>query len=437
MASSSLEKTSTLGRKLSVQVEHSDVSNTFHRFFVEIQKDTTIKGFRPGKAPLNTIKQLYSDRVKQDVAEELIRQNLAKALQEHSLDPVTYPEFEFDAPDIEKSFAFSALFEIRPTIELRRYEGLELTKEKFTLDQSRIDKIVENIQNSHATWADLLIERPVQLGDQAIIDFTGFVDGAPLPNGSGTSFPLELGRNQFIEGFEDGIVGMKIGEERTLNLKFPKNYSAAEIAGKPVEFKVSLRGIKKKDLPELNEEFLKTKLGGIESIEKLRGEITKDIEASERKRIDADLKNELLKQLVKFNPIDVPQALIEEQRANLVEDMRKRTKEQGMQEEEFQEYLKKWDADFSNTAREMVQAGFLIDTIAEKNNLTASREDVEKKLDDYVQQTGIDREKITGFYDRPEQARKLTYQITEDKVVAFLLARAKVTEIEKPASAAE
>src|SRR5437868_936689 len=264
-----LDKVSSLHRKINIQVPSTVVQNTFNRIFQDIQKEVTVKGFRKGKAPITTIKSLYADRIKQDVAQELIQMHYIKALTEHKLDPISNPEFEFDIPNESKDFAFSASFDVRPEVQLKKYEGVEVEKEKFTFDEKKVDEVLENIRTSRASFENVLEDRPAKIGDVAVIDFEGLVDGQPLENGSGTNHNLELGANQFIEGFEDGIIGMRVGQEKTLHLKFPSPYHSAELAGKPVEFKVKLTGLKHKVLPEINEEFLKN-MGGPTTLEDLK-----------------------------------------------------------------------------------------------------------------------------------------------------------------------
>lgn len=428
---STIEKVGSLERRLNIEVPAAVVMTTFDRVFKSLQKDAHIKGFRQGKAPLATIRSLYGERVKQDVAQELIQQHYFKALQEHSLNPVNYPEFDFDIPNEDKDFAFSANFEVRPEVNLKKYDGLEVETEKFEVDEKRVDQIIDNIRSAHAEWADILEDRPAQIGDMATLDFKGMIDGQALENGAGTDFPLELGSNRFIPGFEDGVVGMKVGQTKNVETKFPETYHVADIAGKPVIFEVTLKGLKKKVLPEMTPEFLSSKMGGIESEEKLRESIRNDMIETDKKRIETDTKNRLLRALVKANPVDVPASLLKEQKASLVEDMKKRLTSQGLSADDFAQYTDKWDADFDTTAREMIQSGFLIDALAVQKNLSASDEDFEKKYEEYAQQTGLEIEKIRDFYSRPEQSQKLSYMITEEKVIAYLMQTAKVKEVEK------
>ncbi len=427
---SNLEKVSTLSRKLNVEIPAGVVQSSFAKVFQGIQKEVAIKGFRKGKAPMTTIKSMYGDRVKQDVAQDLIQKHYSEALGEHKVEPISYPEFEFEDPTENKDFTFTAVFDIRPEVALTKYEGLEVLKEKFIVDESKIEQVLENIRASRASLEDVAEDRATKTGDIAVIDFVGYVDGAELENGAGTDHHLDLGANQFIEGFEAGVTGMKKGETKTLNLKFPDPYHAANLAGKPVDFKVTVKAIKAKVLPELNDEFVKT-LGGPANLEELKKTIKDDLEQGEKKRIEDAFKNRLLKALVAANPVDVPPSLMKEQKASLVEDFKKRMTEQGMGPADFEAYVEKWDGDFEKTAAEMIQSSFLIDAIAKKHDLICKKEDVDAKFKEYTEQTGIDEARIREFYGRPEQLSRLTYMITEEKVIAHLNSSVKVKEVSK------
>lgn len=425
---SSVENLSNLQRRLHVEIPAAVVENTFQKHFTNIQKNVELKGFRKGKAPIATIRSVYGDRVKMDVVQDLIQNHYAEALMSHKLEPIGNPEFEFQDPMEGFDFKFSAAFDVRPEVTLKKYEGLEVEKETVKFEDKRVDEVLENLRNSRATQVDVLEDRPAQNGDTAVIDFEGFVDGKALEGGQGTNHNLELGAKQFIEGFEEGVAGMKVGEQKTLNLKFPSPYHSQDLAGKPVEFKVTLKGLKKKTLPELNDEFIKS-IGGDQDLAALRETIKKDLMESDKKKVEDNFKNNLLKKLVAENTFDVPPRLLEEQKQALMEDFRNRMQSQGMTEEDYKDYVVKWDGDFANTAKEMIQTSFLIDAIARKHNLAATQEDVTKKLSDYAAQTGIELQRIEEFYSKPEQMSRLTYSLTEEKVIDFLTKSAKVKEV--------
>ena len=424
-----IQVTEGLQRKLNVEIPAEAVKNAFSKVYSDIQKQVEIKGFRKGKAPITTIKTMYKDRVQGDVAQDLIQKHYPLALKEQNVDPINYPEFEFEDPTESKDFSFSAIFDVRPEVKLKQWEGLEVDREKFVLDPKRVEQVFDNVRNSKASLQDVLDNRPAQMGDTAVFDFDGFVDGKALENGAGRDQQLELGSKQFIEGYEEGIVGMKVGETRTINLKFPDPYHSAELAGKPVEFKVTLKGLKKKELPEMTDELLKT-IGSNQTVAEFKKTVEDDIEQSEKKRIDDAFKNRLLKKLVAANPVDVPASLLKDQKAALIEDFKKRMGDQGMQESDFNAYIQKWDSDFSNSAAEMIQSSFLIDKIAQEHDLGCKKEDVDAKFEEYSKQTGIELSRIKEWYSKPEQMSRLTYMITEDKVVKLLTEKAKIKEVD-------
>jgi trigger factor len=424
-----IQVTEGLQRKLNVEIPAETVKSSFDRVYQSIQRQVEIKGFRKGKAPIATIKSMYKDRVQSDVAQDLIQMHYPVALQDQKVEPINYPEFEFEDPSESKDFSFSAIFDVRPEVKVKKWEGLEVEKEKLVLDPKKVEQVFDNIRNSKAQFVDVLESRPAQMGDIAVIDFDGFVDGKALENGAGRDQNLELGSKQFIDGYEEGIVGMKVGDTKTLALKFPSPYHSTELAGKPVEFKVTLKGLKKKELPELTDELLKS-VGAQQTVEEFKKTVATDMENTEKKRIEDAFKNRLLKKLVAANPVDVPASLMKDQKAALIEDFKKRMSEQGMQPSEFDEYVKKWDADFATTASEMIQSSFLIDRLAQDHDLICKKEDLDAKFEEYSQQTGIEIPRIKEWYSKPEQMSRLTYMITEEKVVKLLTDKAKVKEVD-------
>lgn len=431
-----LENVSSLERKLNIQVPAAEVQEAFERAFQGIQRHVAVKGFRKGKAPLSTIKSIYGDRVKQDVVQDLIQSKYASALKEHSLDPISYPTIEFDPVEMGKDFAFTAEFEVRPSVSLKKIEGLEVKREKLVIDDALVDATLEDIRKGRAETVPVLEDRGAKMGDVAVIDFKGFVDGKELENGAAQGHPLELGSKSFIPGFEEGIEGMKPGQTKKVSVRFPEQYHAAELAGKPVEFEVTVKELKAKRLPELNDEFAKG-LGPYENMEALRKAIRDDFEQREGKRVQDDLKNRLMKALVDANPVEVPKSLLAEQKKALVEDMKKRMQQQGMGEDQYKEYESKWNDDFESTASYMIQSSFLVDTIARDHKLAATKDDLEKKLQEYAQQTGIELARIKEFYGDQDKQSRLSYQITEEKVLEFLVSKAKIKDVSKEELAKE
>lgn len=427
---SALEKLEGLNRKLTIDVPAEKVSAAFDRAYKEIQKNATIKGFRKGKAPIATIRSVYADQVRQDVVQEVLSDAYQAALEEHSLDPIGYPKVKFDHMHEDKPFSFTAEVEIRPEVQLKKFEGLKVEKEKLEIDEQQIEDVLKNIRESNAKTVTLLEDRPAAMGDIAEIDFAGKIDGAPMENGSAENFPLELGSNRLIPGFESGIVGMNVGGSKTLNLSFPADYHAAEIAGKPVQFEIKLKSIKKKVIPELTDEMA-AKVGPFKTVQELKDAIRKDIETNESRRIQDDLRNRLLKALVAENPIQIPQSLKQQQKDILMKDVEDRMRQQGMGNIDFDEYKKKWESDFEQTASFMVSSTFLIDALADKMGVRPTDADVKTKISAYAKDSGLEIAKIEEFYRDPDRRSRLMFQLTEEKVVDELLAKASVKEVAK------
>lgn len=427
---SSLESTSTLERKLNIEVPASEVQAAFDRALKGVQRSAAVKGFRKGKAPLNTIRSIYGDRLKQDVIQDIIQVNYSTALKEHSLNPISYPTIEFDPMEDDKDFAFSAEFEVRPEVKTIQFDGVKVKKEKLEVTDKTVDDALEEIRRSRAEMVPVLEDRTAEKGDIAVLDFKGSVEGKLIENGAAENHELELGSNSFIPGFEDGVIGMRPGVTATVKAQFPEGYHAAELAGKPAEFQVTLKSLKKKKLPEINDEFAKS-LGDYENLAGLRKTILEDHTKREDKRIQEDLKNRLMKALVEKNPVPVPKTLMTDQKKALIEDFEKRMQQQGMPKEQFEDYKSKWDADFEQTAAYMIQSSFIIDKIANDENLRATSADVDVKLKEYAAQTGIEMKRLNEYYAEDDRKARLAYQVTEEKVLEYLLSKAKVEVVTK------
>lgn len=426
-----LETVSNLQRKLNIQVPASEVTAAFNNAYASIQKHVAIKGFRKGKAPIQTVKSLYGDRVKQDVVNDLVQKYYSTALREHSLNPVSFPTIEFDNLTESADFAFTAEFEVRPEVVLKQVEKLQVQREKFAIDDAFVNNTLEDIRKSRSVNVPVLENRSAQKGDIAVLDFKGFLESGELENGSAEGHELELGSNMFIPGFEEGVEGMAVGSDKEVQIKFPDDYHVSHLAGQPVKFQVKLHKLLKKDLPELNDAFAKEMGGKYETLEDLKKAIVEDYTKREEKRIKDELKDRLMKALVEKNPVEVPNSLLAEQKKALIEDLQKRMESQGMGGEQFEDYKQKWDSDFDETAKFMIRSSFLLDKIAEDNKLKATDADLEAKFDEYAKQTGIELARVKEFYADEDRSSRLRYQLTEERVVDWLISKADVKEVAK------
>lgn len=431
---SSLENISNLEKKLNIEVPQQLVSDEFKKAYGYLQGKVDIKGFRKGKAPMATIRSIYGDKIKGDVVQNIVQSTYWNALKEHNLTPVSMPSIDFQDIREDQPFNFTASFEIRPEINVKTKSGFKVQKEKIKIDDKKITDVVDNMVKNQGTLESITEDRPLKTGDAAVFDFEGFLDGVPFDGGKAEGHTLEIGSNQFIPGFEEGMIGLKKGESRDVNVTFPEDYQAENLKGKAVVFKVKLHDIKERKSPELNEEFFKKM--GAESLEDLKKKVREEMESTENKRIETEMRDTLMKNFVDANPVEVPKSLFEEQRKALVDDFQNRMRSQGMGDMNFGEYQDKWKEDFDKTATFMVQSAFLIDKIAEEEKLRATDADIDAKFQLMADQWGMEKDRIKSFYKEKQGGlEQMKYQITEDKVFEYLLKNSTVEEVEKPAKA--
>lgn len=428
---STLDKLDGLSRKLNIEVPKDDVSKAFVKAYEDIKKNVNIPGFRKGKAPIQKVKSMYEDKVKEDVLNKLISKAYVDALDEHKVDPISYPKIKVDQFEENTDFKFSAEFEVRPEVELKTYEGLEVEKEKFDVEEKQVQDILENMRSQKAEHKSISEDRAIKEGDFVKLDFKGFMSGEPLERGEANDHVLEIGSKSFIPGFEEALVGLKKGDEKTVDIKFPDDYHVEDIKGKPVSFEVKINDIMEKSLPEIDDAFATSLSEEYKTLDELKTKIREDIQQSESNRIEEEFKKRLLKALVKANPVEVPDTLHQEQKQKLEEDVKNRLKQQGLGDKEVADYKEKWASEMDEESQFLIQSSFLIDALASKYDLKASKEDMEAKMKAYALQSGIDLERLKEFYNTPDRRSQLSYQITEEKVIQMLADKAKVKEVAK------
>jgi trigger factor len=427
----SIENTGGLSRRINITVPPEVVSSNFDRVYKEIQRNATLKGFRKGKAPMNMIKSMYADRAHQSVITDLVETGYSKALSEHKLDPISEPSIKVDGHlKEEQGFSFTAELEVRPEIKFKKTEGLQIEREKMEVKVEAIEKMIQNILDRDPAYVPVFDDRGLTTGDVAEIDFVGYQGETAFPGGAANDHKLEIGSGQFIPGFEEGLLGMKAGTERDVQVTFPADYHETSLAGSPVRFHVTLKKIMKKDKPTLNDEFVKNKFGTLSTVDDLKAEVRKELEESKKKQIDDQSKTELMKALVKENPVEVPATLRAQQVQALEQDATEKLKKDGFNAQQIQEYKEKWQKEFEETAEFMIQSNFLVLELGKQINGFATDKDVTDKINKYAAQTGLPVDRIAAFYlQDKERMSRIRYQILEERVVEHLLKTAKITEV--------
>ncbi len=424
----SVEEVSSIKKKLVIEVAADLVSEEIEKGYKKVAKSANIKGFRKGKVPRKILEQTYAPRVESEAAGSLINNSLYKAMIDNKIEPVSQPQIvESGQIKVGEAFNYQAEVEVRPQVVAKDYTGLALEKEKFNFDEDVVEQQLQQMAASR-TQLEVTKRKKAREGDTVIIDFEGFLNGTAFENGSAKDYQLELGSGSFIPGFEEQVVGMKREDEKEIDVSFPENYGAKELAGKPVVFKVKVNEIKEKVEAKINDEFAKE--FGSENLKELKESIRENAIKQEEGRIKAQLQENLMDKLVENNQFEVPEGMIQNQLMHLKDNFSQRLKAQGMS----LEMLGMNDENFAKTYREMaekqVKGELILDSIAEQENLTAEDAEVEEKIKSLAEETNSPLEQVEKYFENAQAKEGLKGQILSDKVIAMLLEKATVTEVE-------
>ena len=426
----SVESLNSIKKKITFEVPAEQVTAEIDKAYAEIRKHAAIKGFRKGKVPMSLIEKHYADKMREEVMKSLVNDTYFQAVTDQGLNPVAYPMIEGDQLKRGEPFKYSATVEVFPEVEVKDYEGLELVKEQLVQDDAAVNARLSEMQQSMAQLVPAPEGHAAALGDVVTFDFTGTLDGIPFEGGAAEDFQLELGSGRFIPGFEDQMVGMTAGTTGTVQVTFPETYGNETLAGKPAEFTVSVKEIKVKELPEINDEFAGN--FEFETLDALKAKLTELHQGQEQRRIDNQLREALIKALIEKNEFEVPEAMVERQVNMMLENSKQRLASQRLSLEMMGLTEESYKVQFREVAREQVKGSLLLDAVAEKESLEVTDEDIAKQVSEIAAGTNQDREKVANLYQTNARAKEnLVAQMREDKAVQLLLERAKVTEVPK------
>jgi trigger factor len=326
-----------------------------------------------------------------------------------------------------KTFSYEVEVEVRPEIVAKDYTKLNLEKEKFSFDESAVAQQLEHMANSKMQL-EVTSRKKARDGDTVIIDFEGFIDDAPFENGSAKDFELALGSNSFIPGFEPQLVGMKRDQEKDVEVTFPEGYGSKDLAGKPAVFKVLLKEIKEKNIPEINDALAKE--FEADSLEQLKEQIKENTITQEKQRVDGQLQENMMNALVANNSFDVPEAMIENQLLHLKDSFTQKLKAQGM----TLEMLGMNDETFSKTYRDMavqqVKGELIMDAIADQEGIVVEESVLEEKMQAFADQSNVPLEQVQKYFENEQAMAGLKGQILQEKTSKFILDEANITEVE-------
>ena len=427
-----LEVLTPTQRKLRVEVPADRVAKTFSRIYREFGRRANVRGFRAGKVPQQILRGLYGADIQAQALSEIVEASLGEAVKEQGLDLVSEPRL--DAGDLSEAqpFTFSAVMEVRPEIELGSYRGIALNRPRADVDDEQVDRTLQAFQERHAQLEPVEGRERVEDGDYVFIDFAGTVDGEAFPGGSAENYAVDIGAGRFLPEFERGLVGMKKGVPGTLMVELPGDSSESRPAGRKAEFTVTVRDIRRKDLPPLDDDFARD-YGECESLEELRDKVRSQLQDEIERFQNTRLHDDIVEQLLDAHSVDTPPSMVERELSYLV---RRAATERESAADAPAPTTDELREELTPEAERRVQASLLIDEIASAEGISVSEEEVEGRIDAVARASGEQAASVRERYRQDWAKATLRSQMITEKTLDFLLEHAAVTVVE-PSEPAE
>lgn len=418
-----VEDISTVKKKINIEVAPDAVAREMDKALVDVGKKAKIPGFRPGKAPKNIVERHYGDEVRSEVVHRLVTESYMKALQEHNLNPVDMPEIDNISTLAKGSpLTFTAVVEVRPNIELGAYDGVEVKETAVTVSDAEVTETIDRLREMYAQL-EVVEGRPIEKNDTAIIDFEGFRDGKTIEGAKASDYMLSLGSNSLIPGFEEQLVGMNRGDTREIKVTFPTDYNNKDLAGTDATFTVTLKEIKKKVLPELNDEFAKD-IGNNASVAELTEGIKKDIEYRKKNDQASSQREELLSKLVDAHTFDIPPGMVDRELQSMARSHATRMARQGVDVKSFD--FAKFSAENKQLAEKRVKGILLLEVIAEKEKIDVTDQEVSSAIAVMARSSNQTADAVRKYYESLDGGiENLRSSLMREKTLSLLLSRAK------------
>ncbi|MBI3555987.1 MAG: trigger factor [Deltaproteobacteria bacterium] len=418
-------------RELTISVKPDSIQEYIAKQLNNLRKTAKIKGFREGKVPLQIIKQYYMQDVKSDVYSKVIRDSYVQALEANKIFAVGMPEIETKSGSSlndGEPLTFTAKIEIFPDIEVKDISKVKVTRQSPDVTEADIEKSINNIRESHAEVVpNETYSGPAKTDDICEISFKGHVGGEALPELQGENRQIQLGSKSFMEEFEDALIGMKKGDTKTFPINFAADFSEPKLAGKTAEFTVTLHEFKKKQMPELDDEFAKR--FKMETSQDLRKKVVETLTEDRARESREKLKESVLGEICGMHKFEVPSGLIRSQVEYLVKENMEYLKRQGFTEKMIREYVEKNTEQLQKRAEEQVRTSLILDKIAEEQKIKVEAKDLELEYTKLSERLNLPPEQVRQLYEKDDNAiRQLRYRIKEDRTIDYVMGQVKVTD---------
>ena len=385
-----------------------------------------IPGFRKGKAPYNIVEKHYGPEIfYEDAFNEVVPEVYEEAIKANNLEVVSSPKIDVTQMEKGKELVFTAVVQIKPEVKLGKYKGIEIPKIEYNVSDEDIEKEIEAIADKNSRLVTVE-DRAVEDKDVAVIDFEGFVDGVAFDGGKAENHELEIGSHSFIDGFEDQVIGMKVGEEKEINVKFPEKYFSEDLAGKDAMFKVKLHEIKKKELPKIDDEFAKD-VSEYDTLEELKASIRKRDEEENEHRAKHEKEDAAIKAVCDNAEVDIPSGMIETELSRIMQDMDMNLSYQGLNLAKYLQMIGKTEEDFKKDyeeqAKESVKSRLVLEAVSKDAKIEVTDADIAEKLEELAKSYGKSKEEL----EKNEELKKYVKEnLSYEKTIDYILSNAKI-----------
>ena len=421
-----VEKTENANEvKLEITVEAAKFEDAMKKVYFKNAKYINIPGFRKGKAPMNVVEKYYGKEIfYEDAFNEVAGEAYEEALKENNVEAVSRPNIEVTQIEKGKDLIFTAVVETKPEVELGKYKGIEIPKIEYNVTDESIETELKQMQDRNSRL--VTVEgQAVENGNTTVIDFEGFVEGNAFEGGKAENYELEIGSGAFIPGFEDQIIGMKVDEEKDIQVKFPEEYFSSELAGKDATFKVKLHEIKKKEMPELDDEFAKD-VSEFDTLEELKASIKEKQEKQNADKAKYEKQEAVMKAVCENMKVEIPAGMVELETENMVRDVEQRLSYQGLKLEQYLQMMGKtmeeMQKEYEPQAVEAIKSRLALEAIIKAEKIEATAEEIDSKIKEMAENYGKKEEEIS---ENENLRNYIKEGIESEKAIEVLVSNAK------------
>lgn len=421
---------------LEIEVDAEQFSQAVDKAYRKLVKKINVRGFRKGKAPRQIFERIVGKGpIIEEAMESVVPEAYYKAVSDTGIEPIEQPKVEIVQAEEGKPVVFKATVQVKPEVKLGQYKEVEVVKPSSEVSEEEIARALERLQNRHAKLLTLE-EGTVEKGDTAVIDFLGKVDGEPFKGGEGKDYSLEIGSGAFVGGFEDQIIGMSVGETRDIEVTFPENYKAENLAGKDAIFTVTVKSIVRKELAALDDEFAKD-VSEFDTLEELRADISNKLKEAAERTAKYQVRQEIVNKVVENAEVEIPDAMVESQLKEMLGNLESRLAGQGMSLENYLSLVQTTLEDMKENMRPdaiwSAKTGLVLEAIAKAENIKPSDEEIKEEARQMAKYLNQDEEKFQETLESVGQLDYIKDQVVREKTLQFLVDNAKfVEDIDEP-----